>query len=147
MTGFINFIVSKVERAKANDYFYYRLKNGTFDSQDATVLMDYYMTMTSDPNAYAAMALLQRGQLNKDNYVHIGTWAGLPQDWHGVEASIPMFLAWYVEGQIKVANEIEERKRQGDQMVMMADPIFGALESIDAKGKKIIYMSNHSSEA
>ncbi len=123
LTGFINFIVSKVERAKANDYFYHRLKNGTFDSQDATVLMDYYMTMTSDPNAYAAMSLLQRGQLNINNYVHVGTWGGLPSEWHGGEASIPMFLAWYVEGQIKVANEIEERKRQGDQMVMMVDPM------------------------
>ncbi len=123
LTGFINFIVSKVERAKANDYFYHRLKSGTFDEQDATVLMDYYMTMTTDPNAYAAMALLQRGELNINNYVHVGTWGGLPAEWHGGEASIPMFLAWYVEGQIKVANEMEERKRQGDQMVMMADPM------------------------
>ncbi len=123
LTGFINFIVSKVERAKANDYFYYRLKNNAFDEQDAAVLMDYYMTMTSDPNAYAAMSLLQRGELNINNYVHVGTWGGLPPEWHGSEASIPMFLAWYVEGQIKVANELEERKRQGDQMVMMADPM------------------------
>ena len=123
LTGFINFIVSKVERAKANDYFYYRLKNNAFDEQDAAVLMDYYMTMTSDPNAYAAMSLLQRGELNINNYVHVGTWGGLPPEWHGAEASIPMFLAWYVEGQIKVANELEERKRQGDQMVMMADPM------------------------
>ncbi len=123
LTGFINFIVSKVERAKANDYFYARLKSGTFDSQDAAVLMDYYMTMTSDPNAYAAMALLQQGQLNINNYVHVGSWGGLPAEWHGAEASIPMFLAWYVEGQIKVAQQIEERKRQGDQMVMMADPM------------------------
>ena len=123
LTGFINFIVSKVERAKANDYFYARLKNGTFDSQDAAVLMDYYMTMTSDPNAYAAMSLLQKGQLNINNYVHVGSWGGLPAEWHGGEASIPMFLAWYVEGQIKVAQQIEERKRQGDQMVMMADPM------------------------
>ncbi|MFQ6729505.1 MAG: type IV secretory system conjugative DNA transfer family protein [Alphaproteobacteria bacterium] len=123
LTGFINFIVSKAERAKANDYFYHRLKNGTFDEQDAAVLMDYYMTMTSDPNAYAAISLLQRGELNINNYVHVGTWGGLPQEWHGGEASIPMFLAWYVEGQIKAANELEERKRQGDQMVMMADPM------------------------
>ncbi|MBQ8256034.1 MAG: type IV secretory system conjugative DNA transfer family protein [Alphaproteobacteria bacterium] len=123
LTGFVNFIVSKVERAKANDYFYSRLSNGTFDAQDAAVLMDYYMTMSADPNAYAAMALLQRGELNINNYVHVGTWAGLPKEWHGAEASIPMFLAWYVEGQIKVAQQIEERKRQGDQMVMMADPM------------------------
>lgn len=123
LTGFLNFIISKVERAKANDYFYARLSNGKFDRQDATVLMDYYTTMTSDPNAYAAMSLLQKGQLNKNNYVHVGTWAGLPRDWHGAEASIPMFLAWYIEGQLKVSNEIEERKRQGDQTLMMADPM------------------------
>ncbi len=123
LTGFINFIVSKVERAKANDYFYNRLKTGAFDAQDAAVLMDYYMTMTSDQNAFAAMALLQKGQLNINNYVHVGTWGGLPKEWHGCEASIPMFLAWYVEGQIKVGQQIEERKRQGDQMVMMADPM------------------------
>ena len=123
LTGFINFIISKVERAKANDYFYARLSNGTFDQQDAAVLMDYYMTMNSDPNAYAAIALLQRGELNINNYVHVGTWAGLPAEWHGAESSIPMFLAWYVEGQIKIAQALEERKRQGDQMIMMADPM------------------------
>ncbi len=123
LTGFINFIVSKVERAKANDYFYARLNNGTFDGQDAAVLMDYYRTMTSDPNAFAAMSLLSRGEITKDNYVHVGTWAGLPAEWHGAEASIPMFLAWYVEGQLKVAQMLEERKQQGDQMVMMADPM------------------------
>ena len=123
LTGFINFIISKVERAKANDYFYNRLATGTFDEQDAAVLMDYYMTMNTDPNAYAAMALLQNKQLNINNYVHVGTWGGLPKEWHGAEASIPMFLAWYVEGQIKVAQDLEERKNQGDQMVMMADPM------------------------
>lgn len=123
LTGFINFIISKVERAKANDYFYNRLKTGTFDEQDAAVLSDYYITMSSDPNAYAALSLLQNGELNINNYVHVGTWAGLPSEWFGAEASIPMFLAWYVEGQIKVGQAIEERKRQGDQMVMMADPM------------------------
>lgn len=123
LTGFINFIISKVERAKANDYFYNKLQTGKFNEQDATVLMDYYSTMSSDPNAYAAMALLQRGELTLENYIHVGTWGGLPKEWHGGEASIPMFLAWYQEGMLKVANDMEERKRQGDQMVMMTDPM------------------------
>ncbi len=132
LTGFINFIISKVERAKADDYFYHRISNGTFDAEDAAVLMDYYLTMNSNPNAYAAIALLQRGELNSMNYVHVGTWQGLPQDWHGAEASIPMFLAWYTEGQIKVAQELEDRRRQGDQMVMMADPMKDFLnEAVD----------------
>ncbi len=129
LTGFINFIISKVERAKANDYFYNRLQTGKFDEQDATVLMDYYSTMSTDPNAFAAMSLLQRGELTLENYIHIGTWGGLPTEWHGSEASIPMFLAWYQEGMLKVANDMEERKRQGDQMVMMADPMKDFLTS------------------
>lgn len=123
LTGFINFIVSKVERAKADDYFYSRLTSGEFDAEDAAVLSDYYATMTTDPNAYAAMALISRGELNATNYVHVGTWDGLPDAWRGQEASLPMFLAWYTEGQLKVGQELEERKRQGDQMVMMADPM------------------------
>ncbi len=139
LTGFINFIVSKVERAKANDYFYTRLKNGTFDAQDATVLQDYYTTMTADPNAYAAMALLQQGKLDINNYVHVGTWRGLPQEWHGSEASIPMFLAWYVEGQIKIGKELDERKRQGDQMVMMADPMKDFLNEAVAEAQLYAY--------
>ncbi len=123
LTGFINFIVSKVERAKANDYFYSRISSGEFDADDAAILADYYLTMTSDPNAIAALALLQRGELNAMNYVHVGTWDGVPAEWRGREASFPMFLAWYAEGLLRVGREIENRKRQGDQMVMMADPM------------------------
>ena len=123
LTGFLNFIVSKVERAKADDYFFNRLQTGTFDADDAAVLADYYATMAGDANAYAALALVSRGELNVMNYVHVGTWAGIPDEWRGGEASIPMLLAWYTQGQLQVGQEIEERKRQGDQMVMMADPM------------------------
>ncbi len=123
MNGFINFTVSKVERAKADDYFYSRLSAGLFDAEDAAVLSDYYMTMTSDPNAYAAMALTQRGELNASNYVHVGTWENIPDEFIGQEASLPMMLAWYTQGQLKVGEELEERRRAGDQMVMMADPM------------------------
>ena len=140
LTGFINFIASKVERAKADDYFYARLSNGSFDNEDATVLMDYYMTMTSDPNAYAAVALLQRGELNAMNYVHVGTWDGLSNEWRGAEASIPMFLSWYTDGQIRVAQELEERKRQGDQMAaMMADPMKDFLTAASEEAQRYSY--------
>lgn len=123
LTGFINFIVSKVERAKADDYFYSRLQAGEFNDEDASVLADYYMTMGSSPNAYAAMGLLQRGELNAMNYVHVGTWADIPDEWVGHEASIPLYLAWYTQSQLKIGEELEERRRQGDQMVALADPM------------------------
>lgn len=122
LTGYIQFIISKVERAKADDYFYARISNGTFNADDAVVLSDYYLSMSSDPNAYAAHALLQRGELNAMNYVHVGTWENIPDAWRGREASFSMILDWLNASQIAIAEDIENRRRQGDQMVMMADP-------------------------
>lgn len=123
LSGLVQFIVSKVERAKADDYFYSRIASGTFDAEDATVLSDYYLSMIHDPNAYAASAILQRGELNAMNYVHIGTWDNIPDAWRGKEASLSMILDWLNASQIKIAQDLENRHRQGDQMVMMADPM------------------------
>ena len=123
LSGLINFIVSKVERAKADDYFYSRINSGTFTSDDATLLGDYYLSMMNDPNAYAAYSLLQRGELNASNYVHVGTWEHIPDSWRGKEASLSLILDWITSSQVAMAEEMEERRRQGDQMVMMADPM------------------------
>ena len=123
LSGLIQFMISKVERAKADDYFYARISAGTFDAEDAAVLGDYYLSMMSDPNAYAAYALLQKGELNAMNYVHIGTWDLIPDAWKGKEASLSMILDWINSSQISLAQAQEERRRQGDQMVMMEDPM------------------------
>lgn len=121
LSGMVHFIVSKIERAKADDYFYARLKEGTFNKDDAAVLSDYYLSMMDDPNAYAAVATLQRGELTADNYVHVGTWENIPDAWVGREASLSMILDWLNAAQISIANEMDERRRAGDQMVMMED--------------------------
>jgi len=123
LAGLVHFIVSKIERAKADDYFYSRIKSGEFNADDAAVLSDYYLSMVDDPNAYAATAALQRGELNESNYVHVGTWEHIPDAWRGKEASLSMILDWLNASQIAIANDMEERRRAGDQMVMMADPM------------------------
>jgi len=123
--------VSKVERAKANDYFKHRLETGTFDRDDAALLDTYYVGM-NDPNAEAARHMLAAGQLSSMNYVRVGTWAGMPPDWVGKEASLSMILDWITRNQIRIAEELENRRKAGDQMVMMADPMkdlfLGAVE-------------------
>lgn len=123
LSGLIQFIVSKVERARADDYFYSRITSGTFNEEDAAVLSDYYLSMINDQNAFSAQVLLQKGELNAMNYVHVGTWDKIPPAWVGKEASLSMILDWLNASQISIAEELEERRRQGDQMVMMADPI------------------------
>lgn len=123
LSGLVQFMVSKIERAKADDYFYHRLSAGTFDKEDAAVLSDYYTAMINDPNAYAANSMLMSGQINAMNYVHIGTWANIPDSWRGKEASLSMILDWLNLNQVRIAEDIENRRKQGDQMVMMADPM------------------------
>ena len=123
LAGLVHYIVSKIERAKADDYFYARIKSGEFNADDAAVLSDYYLSMVDDPNAYATVATLQRGELNESNYVHVGTWEHIPDAWRGKEASLSMILDWLNASQIAIANDMEERRRAGDQMVMMADPM------------------------
>lgn len=141
LSGLIQFIISKVERARADDYFYARLKSGEFNDEDAVVLSDYYLSMMTDPNAYAANALLQRGELNAQNYVHVGTWANIPDAWRGREASLSMILDWINAGQLKIAQEMEERRRQGDQMVALADPMKDLFE--DAVNEARLYAYAH----
>ena len=146
LAGLIHYIISKVERAKADDYFYARLNNGTFNSDDAAVLGDYYLSMMNDPNAYAAYSLLQKGELNTMNYVHVGTWAHIPDSWRGREASFAMILDWLTASQVAIAEEMEERRKQGDQMVMMADPMKDLLLNAVDEARRYSYTHRAVSE-
>jgi len=122
LSGLVQFIISKVEKAKADDYFHARLSSGAIDDDDMALLMEYYGTM-NDPSAEAARVLLLSRQLTADNYVHVGTWRNIPASWLGREASLSMILDWLNANQIRIAEEIERRRRQGDQTIMMADPM------------------------
>ena len=139
LAGLVHYIVSKVERAKADDYFYARIKSGEFNEDDATVLTDYYLSMINDPNAFAATAILQRGELNESNYVHVGTWEHIPDAWRGKEASLSMILDWLNASQIAIAEDMEERRRAGDQMVMMADPMKDVLLGAVDEARRYAY--------
>ena len=146
LAGLIHFIVSKVERAKADDYFYARINNGTFNADDATLLGDYYLSMMNDPNAYAAYSLLQHGELNAMNYVHVGTWDRIPDAWRGKEASFSMLLDWITSSQVDIADQLAERRRQGDQMVMMADPMKDLLQDAAEEARRFSYARRSVSE-
>lgn len=141
LSGLVQFMISKIERAKADDYFYSRITSGAFDAEDTTVLGDYYLSMMNDPNAYAAHAMLMSGRLTAMSYVHIGTWANIPDKWRGKEASLSMILDWLNANQIRIAQDIENRRRQGDQMVMMADPMKDLF--LDAVNEAIQYSYAH----
>ncbi|MDR0967467.1 MAG: type IV secretory system conjugative DNA transfer family protein [Rickettsiales bacterium] len=140
LSGLVNFMVSKIDKAKADDYFYARLNSNEFDGEDAALLGEYY-TMMNDPNADAARYALANGQLTAMNYVHIGTWAKIPDNWLGREASFSMIMDWLNKSQVAIAEELENRKKQGDQMLMMADPMKDVFQ--DATNEAIQYGYAH----
>lgn len=138
LTGFIHFIVSKCERARANDYFIGRVYEGKLDEEDKKVLEGYYLEMR-DPMSARAIQNLRNGEITIDNYLPIGTWALLPDKWIGREAGIAMILEWITEAQIKQSADIKRRLEEGDQMAAMADPMRDMLEEAIAEARKFGY--------
>ena len=138
LTGFIHFIASKCERARANDYFIGRVYEGKLDEEDKRVLEGYYLEMR-DPMAAKAIQNLHSGTLTIDNYLPIGTWALLPEKWIGHESCLAMILEWVTESQIKQSQEIKRRLDEGDQMAAMADPMRDMLEEAIEEARKYGY--------
>lgn len=138
LTGFIHFIASKCERARANDYFIGRVYEGKLDEEDKRVLEGYYLEMR-DPMSARAIQDLHNDTLTIDNYLPIGTWSLLPEKWIGHESCLAMILEWITESQIKQSQEIKRRLDEGDQMAAMADPMRNMLEEAIDEARKFGY--------
>lgn len=140
LTGFIHFISSKCEKARANDYFIGRVYEGKLDAEDKQVLEGYYEEIKAhNPAAVRAVTDLRNNNLTVENYVPIGTWDLLPEKWVGREPCIAMIMEWLTEAQIKQGREIRRRLDEGDQMAAMADPMRDLLEAAIDEARKYGY--------
>lgn len=140
LTGFIHFIASKCEKARANDYFIGRVYEGKLDEEDKQVLEGYYEDIKiHNPAAVRAISDLRNNNLTVENYVPIGTWDLLPEKWVGREACIAMIMEWLTEAQIKQGQEIKRRLAEGDQMAAMADPMRDLLDAAIEESRKYGY--------
>ncbi|MDR3126632.1 MAG: type IV secretory system conjugative DNA transfer family protein [Rickettsiales bacterium] len=138
LSGFLNFIVSKVEKALANDYFFGKMRDGAFTVEDAASLEEYYLDM-KDSYSRGALTLLRDGKLSAKNYVAIGTWQNIPKPWIGMEPSIPMMIDWITESQINITEDVRRRKESGDQMAALADPMKEMLDACVAEASHYGY--------
>ncbi len=138
MSGFLHFICSKCERARANDYFTAKLAEGAFDKDDAEVLETYYLDMT-DPSARIALEALKEGTLTRDNYAPVGTWEGLPESWIGSEPCIAMIFDWWTDTQMRINAELKRRADEGDQAAAFADAGADALKLAIAESERFGY--------
>lgn len=138
LSGLMHFIISKCERARANDYFITRIYEGKLDSDDSRVLEGYYMDM-SDPTAMEALKYLREGKMDLDHYAQIGTWETLPDEWIGAEPCIPLILDWMTEAQMAIAADIKRRTEAGDQSAAFSDPMRDMLDRAVTEAKRFSY--------
>ena len=138
MSGFLHFICSKCERARANDYFLTKLSEGSFDKEDAEVLETYYMDMT-DPSARISLEALKDGTLSLSNYAPVGTWDGLPESWQGNEPCIAMVFDLWTDMLMKINADLKRRSDEGDQAAAFADAGADALKIMIAESERFGY--------
>lgn len=121
LTGLAGYLCGKVEQAKANDYFVSRLNEGTLDDEDYVVLLSYYRSMRDFKEVKEAIHNAENKAITKDNYLPIGKWNSIPENWHGNEASFAMLLDIITTSQIRINEELAERKRQRDLTATTTD--------------------------
>lgn len=121
LTGLTGYLCGKVDQAKANDYFIYRLQNNLFDDEDYDVLLSYYDSMRDFPEVIEARKNVQNKTLSLKNYLPIGSWDLIPDSWRGFDACFAMLLDIINNAQIQANHQIALKQKQQDMSAMDMD--------------------------
>ena len=130
LTGLTGYLCGKVDQAKANDYFVARLREGGLDDEDCAVLLSYYRSMRDFKEVKEAIRNAENKTITRDNYLPIGKWDPIPENWRGNEACFAMLLDIITSSQIRINEELAERKRQRDLSATTTDAWKIILEDI-----------------
>ena len=135
IVSFLGYWISKVEQAQANDYFLTKLIGGTRLTQDEKdTLLSYYIQM---PTSYTKEVIenLNRDKLNSENYLPIGSWAGIPEQWIGKEVCFAAITDWIIENYM--ASRDDNNKDWKDWLETLAkETLFFGYNSLVVNGIK-----------
>lgn len=130
LTGLTGYLCGKIDQAKANDYFLSRLTEGGLDTEDYTVLESYYTSMRDFPEVKEALKNAQTKNITLGNYLPIGKWDLIPNNWRGPDACFAMLLDILNNAQMRFTKELAKRREEKDPSVMNLDPWKMILEEI-----------------
>ena len=97
LSTFISFLLIKCKQAEANDYFLGQiLEKSRLSSEDKDILLSYYAMM---PEKYfeKASVMINKSEINSDDYFPIGSWEGIPETWQGKRPCLGMLVDWLVQ--------------------------------------------------
>ena len=106
LDGLLQFFTAKVEQATANDYFLTKIsEKGSVFREDRELLLSYYALMP-EKVSQKVIAWTKTNKLNWDNYLPVGSWGGIPEEWQGREMCMPMFADFLIQRYFLIAQEL-----------------------------------------
>lgn len=93
----LHYWIVKINQAKANDYFLSKLiENEKLDNTDKDILLSYYVQMHKSM-VDNVVEKIKDGELNYDDYIPIGSWAGTMDEWIGKDPCFAMIIDWLID--------------------------------------------------
>ena len=141
IAAFLEYWISKVNQAKANDYFLEKLLEGRNLSRDEKdILLSYYIQM---PKSYAQKAIenLEDDLLDKDNYLPIGSWAGIPEHWIGHDACFAAITDWIIDCYMTAKDENGKDWKEWLEALLREAIFFGYGDLVINGIKQFLFLS------
>jgi type IV secretion system protein VirD4 len=102
--------------------------------------------LVPDPAGSADPHWSKKGRASLAGFIHFmaskcesGNFDGLPLQWQGEEASIPLLLDWITEAQLSAGEEIEKMKAVNPSAALFADPVRSFLMNAVNEARKYNY--------
>lgn len=130
LTGLTGWLCGKVDQAKANDYFLYKIEQNALDEEDYVVLISYYETMRDFPEVQEALKNARARRITKENYLPIGKWGIIPKNWRGPDACFAMLLDVLNNTQMKYNEQLKQRRLEQDVTALNTDAWKMILEEV-----------------
>ena len=103
LDGLLQFFTAKIEQAAANDYFLTKIsEKGSVFRDDRELLLSYYALMP-EKVSQKVISWTKTNKLNWDNYLPVGSWGGIPEEWQGREMCLPMFADFLIQRYFLIA--------------------------------------------
>ena len=138
---FLNFWVVKIKQAKANDYFLGKIIVGeSLKREEKNILLSYYALMPKQL-AKPAIENLKNGTLDKDNYLPIGSWNGVSEQWLGKEVCFAGVTDWIIDNYLSGTDDKNNGWKVWFESMLKEAMLFGYGKSIENGIRQILALS------
>ncbi len=142
IAALLEYWTAKIDQAKANDYFLAKIvEKSRLSREEKDILLSYYVHM---PEAYAKKAIenLQDDLLDKDNYLPIGSWGGVPEQWIGHDVCFALITDWLIDNYLLSRDEKAQDWRTWGENLLKEITLFDYGNSAESGVRQFLSLSS-----